>query len=80
MKVALVVILCATFAFATPRAKQIPVAASEPACGPENVKVELEMGSTDPPHLESGKALVDVIEDLGQCPNCAGGSTGRSPT
>jgi hypothetical protein len=78
MKVALVVILCATFAFATPRAKQIPVAASEPACGPENVKVELEMGSTDPPHLESGKALVDV--KIWEFPNCAGGSTGRSPT
>jgi hypothetical protein len=35
------------------------------------------MGTTDPPHLEPGKALVYVIEDLGQCSNCTGGSTER---
>jgi hypothetical protein len=33
------------------------------------------MGTTDPPHLESAKLY--VIEDLGQCPNCTSGSTGR---
>ena len=80
MKVALVVILLRDIRFRqTPAQSQIPTAAAEAACGP-NVKFEVEMGTTDPPHLEPGKALVDVIEDLGQCPNCAGGSTGRSPT
>ncbi len=61
-------------AFAQVTAKyQSPIAAAEAACGPKNVRFEVKMGATDPPQAEPGKALVFVIEDLGQCPDCNNG-------
>ncbi len=78
IKVPLVVILCATFAFAKPPRKvNSPSPPPRAHAAPRTIKFEVEMGTTDPPHLEPGKALVYVIEDLGQCSNCTGGSTER---
>jgi hypothetical protein len=72
-----VIVLVATSAFAQISTQyQSPIAAAEAACGPKNVKFEVKMGTTDPPQPEPGKALVFVIEDLGQCPDCNNGQGG----
>jgi hypothetical protein len=72
MKVALVVILLRDIRFRqTPAQSQIPTAAAEAACGP-NVKFEVEMGTTDPLHLEFGKALALCDRRSGKMPKLHG--------
>lgn len=62
-------ILFASFAFAQ---DQAAIAGAEAACGPRNVKFEVNQDATQHPvpQPETAKALVYVIEDLGQCPDC----------
>jgi hypothetical protein len=71
MKAALVVILFAASAFAQ---DQSAIAAAEAACGPKNVNFDVKQDATQhpTPQPEPGKALVYVVEDLGQCPDCGG--------
>jgi hypothetical protein len=75
MKLAFAVILFAVTAWAQADPQyQSPAAVAEAACGPKNIKFEVQTGPTDPPQPEPGKALVYVIEDLGQCSDCTGNS------
>ena len=69
MKAALVLILFAASAFAQ---DQSAIVASEAACGPKNVNFDAKQETTQhpTPQPEPGKALIYVIEDLGQCPEC----------
>lgn len=69
MKSALVVLLLAASAFAQ---DQAAIAASESACGPKDTKFEVKPNAIQHPTAqpESGKAVVYVVEDLGQCPGC----------
>jgi hypothetical protein len=74
MKTILVVLLLAVAVFAQDPAA---VVAAEFACGPAgttfNVKPDPVQHPTAQP--ESGKALVYVVEDLGECPGCIASST-----
>jgi hypothetical protein len=74
MKAALVVIFFAASAFAQ---DQSAIAAAEAACGPKNIDFDVKIDSKQhpTPQPEPGKALVYVVADLGQCPDC-GGSPG----
>ena len=71
MKAALVLILYAASAFAQ---DQAALAAAESACGPKDVKFTVKQDTTQhpAPQPEPGKALVYVVEDLGQCSQCTG--------
>jgi len=73
MKAALVLILFAASALAQDQAALL---AAESACGPKDVKfaVKQDPAQHPAPQPESGKALIYVVEDLGQCPDCDGGS------
>ena len=77
MKAALVVILFVASAFAQ---DQAAVTASEAACGPKAVAFTVKQDVTQhpTPQPEPGTALVYVVEDLGKCPNCDGGSNAFS--
>jgi hypothetical protein len=68
---AIVLILFATSVFAQ---DQAAIAAAEAACGPKNVKFDVRPDETQHPvpQPETGKALVYVIEDLGQLPDYVG--------
>jgi len=69
MKSALVVLLLAASAFA-----QDPgaVATAESACGPRTIRFDVKPDAAQHPTAqpEPGKALVYVVEDLGECPGC----------
>jgi hypothetical protein len=69
MKAALVVVLFAASAFAQ---DQAAATAAEAACGPKEVKFDAKQDAVQhpTPQPEAGKALVYVIEDLGQCSDC----------
>jgi hypothetical protein len=71
MKAALVLILFAASALAQ---DQTAIAAAESACGPKGVKFGVKPDTTQhpAPQPEPGKALVYVVEDLGQCAACTG--------
>jgi hypothetical protein len=68
MKTALVVLLFAASAFAQDPAA---IAAAESACGPQNAKFDVKPDALQHPSAQpvSGKALVYVIEDLGELPD-----------
>ncbi len=70
MKTALVVILFAASAFAQ---DQAAIAASEAACGPKAVKFDAKQDASQHPvpQPDPGKALVYVIQDIGEIP-CTG--------
>jgi hypothetical protein len=72
MKAAFVLILFTASAFAQ---DQAAIAASETACGPNNVKFDAKEDATQHPvpQPESDKALVYVIQDIGEepCTGCA---------
>jgi hypothetical protein len=72
MKAALVVTLFVVSAFAQ---DQAALTAAEAACGPKNVKFDASQDATQhpTPQPEPGKALVYIIQDLGevQCSACA---------
>lgn len=71
MKAALVLLLFAASAYAQDLAA---VAATQSACGPKDVRFNVKPDTTQhpTPQPEPGKALVYVVEDLGQCPECTG--------
>jgi hypothetical protein len=71
MKAALVLILFTASAYAQ---DQAAMAAAQSACGPKDVKfnVKLDTAQHPAPQAEPGKALVYVVEDLGQCADCTG--------
>jgi hypothetical protein len=71
MKAALVVILFAASAYGQ---DQAAITAAQSACGPKDVKFNVKLDTTQHPALqpEPGKALVYVVEDLGQCAACTG--------
>ncbi|MFY9906076.1 MAG: hypothetical protein WBX02_13185 [Terriglobales bacterium] len=73
MKVAVVLVLIAASACAQDGAA---VAAAEAACGPREVNFEVKPDTTHHPvpAPDSGKALIYVVEDLGQCPDCGQGT------
>jgi len=72
MKAALIVLLFATSAFSQ---DQAAITAAEAACGPKNIRFDAtEDADNHPtPQPEPGKALVYLIQDLGevQCTGCA---------
>ncbi len=70
MKTALVVILIAASAFAQDHAAV--VAAKSAACGPASTSFTVNSDSTQHPTPEPDpdKALIFVVEDLGQCIDC----------
>ncbi len=74
MKAALVVIFSAGLACAQTTVQyRSPIAIAEAACGPKNVKFDVKQDSQPGvAQPAQGKALVYVIEDLGQCPDCLG--------
>jgi hypothetical protein len=75
MKAALVLILFAASAFTHAVAQDQPaLAAAEAACGPKEIKFDVKQDGTQHPNPqpEPGKALVYVVEDLGQCSQCTG--------
>jgi hypothetical protein len=69
MKAALVVLLFAVSAVAQ---DQVAITAAESACGPKNIKFDVKPDTIQHPtgQPEPGKALIYVVEDLGQCPGC----------
>lgn len=68
MKAALVVIFFAASALAQDR---VALKAAEAACGPKDIRFEVKPDAAHPtPQPDPGKALIYVIEDLGQCPDC----------
>lgn len=71
MKAALVLILFAASAFAQ---DQAAVTAAQSACGPKDVKFSVKPDATQhpAPQPEPGRALIYVVEDLGQCSECTG--------
>jgi hypothetical protein len=71
MKIALVAILFVGSAFAQ---DQAAVVAAQSACGPKPVTfaVKTDAAQHPTPQPDAGKALVYVIEDLGQCVDCSG--------
>jgi hypothetical protein len=78
MKTTLVIILLVASAFAQ---YQSPLDAAEAACGPKDVKFEVKSGAPQPAapnKSQPGKAIVYVIEDLGQCSDCTGRSNAFS--
>ena len=77
MKAALVLVLFAGSAYAQDPAA---VAASEAACGSKAVAFTVKQDVTQhpTPQPEPGTALIYVVEDLGKCPNCDGGSNAFS--
>lgn len=72
MKAALVVLLFAASAFSQ---DQAAITAAEAACGPKNIRFDAAEDATKhpTPQPDSGKALVYLIQDLGemQCSECA---------
>jgi hypothetical protein len=79
MKIAFVLILLTASAFAQ---DQAAVATAEAVCGPSKVKFDVKQDTTQhpTPQPETGKAVVYVVEDLGQCPDCVGHSKGLGLT
>jgi hypothetical protein len=77
MKAALVIVLCAASGFAQ---DQTAIAAAEAACGSKNVTFSVRQDATQHPmpEPEPDKALIYVVEDLGKCPDCDGGSNALS--
>jgi hypothetical protein len=76
VKAALVLILFAVSAFAPAIAQvQAAITAAEAACGPNNIKFNAVQDATQhpTPHPESGKALVYLVQDIGEihCSGCA---------
>lgn len=73
MKAVLVLFFLALSAFAQ---DQSAVIAAEAACGAKDIKFDAKQDTTQHPTPlpEPGKALVYVIEDLGQCPDCVSNS------
>ena len=71
MKVVLVLILFAASAFAQ---DVTAIAAAESACGAKDTNFDVKRDTTQhpTPQPEAGKALVYVVEDMGQCPECTG--------
>jgi hypothetical protein len=69
MKSAIVVLLLAAYAFAQDPSA---IAAAESACGAKDTKFNVKPDPAQHPiaQPELGKALVYVVEDLGQCPDC----------
>jgi len=69
MKATLVVLLFAVSAIAQ---DQTAISAAEAACGSKDVKFEAKQDTNQHPtsQPEAGKALVYVIEDLGECSGC----------
>jgi len=69
MKAALIVLLFAASAFAQ---DQSAILAAESACGAKEVKFDAKQATTQhpAPQPEPGKALIYVVEDLGQCSEC----------
>jgi len=67
-----VIILFATIALAQDRTA---VAAAQSACGPAQTTFAVSADGTQhpTPQPDPDKALVYVVEDLGQCPDCYGG-------
>ncbi len=73
MKCAIVILLFAVSAFAQDSAA---VAAAESACGPMTTRFDVKPGAQHPTaQPEPGKAVVYVIEDLGECPGCVNSNT-----
>lgn len=72
MKGAVVLILFVASAYAQDGAA---VAAAEAACGPREVNFDVKQDTTKRPipEADSAKALLYVVEDLGQCPDCGRG-------
>jgi hypothetical protein len=70
MNVALLVILFSVSLFAQ---DQSAITAAEAACGAKETQFDAKQDTIHhpTPQPEPGKALVYVIEDLGQCPGCA---------
>jgi hypothetical protein len=73
MKSVLVVILLAISAVAQDQAALTTAVAN---CGPKSVKFDAQQDANHhpTPQPESGKALVYVVEDLGQCSDCGSGT------
>ena len=76
MKAAFVLILFAASAFSQAIAQdQAAITAAEVGCGPKNVKFDANQDTTQhpTPQPETGKALVYVVQNLGelQCTGCA---------
>jgi hypothetical protein len=69
MKTVLAVLLLAVSALAQ---DQAAIVAAESACGANTTKFDVKGDGTQhpTPQPEPGKALVYVIEDLGECPGC----------
>lgn len=68
MRCALVIVLLVTSAVAQDAAA---AAAAESACGPANTTFNVKFDASHPtPQPDAGKAVVYVIEDLGECPGC----------
>jgi hypothetical protein len=77
MKVALVVILLRDIRFRqTPRKVKSPPPPPRPRAAPTS-NSKLKWAPLTRSTSSSAKLWLYVIEDLGQCPNCTGGSTGR---
>jgi hypothetical protein len=74
MKTVLVLLLFATSVFAQDPAA---VVAAESACGPNNTTFNVKPDAVQHPTVqpESGKALIYVVEDLGECPGCSTSSS-----
>jgi hypothetical protein len=72
MKAAIVLLLFAASAFSQDQA----TITAEAACGPKDIRfdVKQDVAHHPTPQPESNKALIYVVEDLGQCPDCDGGS------
>jgi hypothetical protein len=69
MKATLFVILFSLSVFAQ---DQSAIATAEAACGPKEIKFNAKQDATQhpTPQPEPGKAVIYVVEDLGQCPGC----------
>ncbi|HEY1659727.1 MAG TPA: hypothetical protein VGG14_15340 [Candidatus Sulfotelmatobacter sp.] len=69
MKTVLVVLFFGVSVFAQDPAA---VVAAESACGPTSTKFDVKPDATQHPTAQPdpGKALVYVVEDLGECPGC----------
>jgi hypothetical protein len=73
MKAFLVVLLFAAVALAQDPSA---ITSAESACGSREIKFDAKLAANQhpTPQPEPGKALVYVIEDLGQCSGCSAGS------
>jgi hypothetical protein len=74
MKSVYVVFLLAASAFAQDR---VAMQAAQSACGPTPVTFDAKIDQTQhpTPDADADKALIYVIEDLGQCVDCYGGGS-----